>query len=76
MHKKSVKMWLRGQKKAAAEIEKERTRFLLTLSPKEALTLFLTLKRDSFGPIERREPSPVLLSMRRALRRLEKRRTA
>lgn len=62
-----VRQWLEGQREAAMRIQKERVQFLLELTPTRALDLYLALWEA--GGAARREPSVLLLGMRRCLER-------
>lgn len=65
-----VKRWLQGQKVATQRGEEQRFRFLLRLTPEEALRTYLALQQRIAGYRgDPAEPSPLLWSMRHALNR-------
>ena len=69
-----VKSWLRGQKRAGEWIEAERTRVLLDLTPEQSQQIFLSLHGAVSDGRSRKEPSPLLWKMRKALERYHERR--
>ena len=62
-----VKSWLRGQRRAGEWIEAERTRVLLKLTPEQSQLIFLSLHGTVSDGRSRKEPSPLLWKMRKAL---------
>lgn len=62
-----VRLWLKGQKEADRRSRRERVRFLLSLTPEQALALYLALWET--GGRSRREPSALLLRFRHCLQR-------
>ena len=71
LDKEKVRAWLRGQDAAARQIRSERTAFLLSLTPEQALKIYLGLKEVSTSGHPER-PSPLTLAMRQAIARLDK----
>lgn len=70
LDRQAVRDWLSGQRAAAERIAAERVRFLLSLAPERSLQVYLELCGLGAGEPPK-APSPVLLTMRRALSRLE-----
>lgn len=72
LDRQAVREWLSGQRASNKVIQEERAKFLLSLAPGHALEIYLGLaaagRREPSG-----RPSPVLLSMRRAVARLVQR---
>ncbi|MDD3493283.1 MAG: hypothetical protein PHZ19_07320 [Candidatus Thermoplasmatota archaeon] len=64
-----MREWLSGQRASAKVIQEERVKFLVSLTPDRALEIYLGLATAGQGEPSQR-PSPVLLSMRRAVARL------
>ncbi|HRR25899.1 MAG TPA: hypothetical protein P5300_04300 [Acidobacteriota bacterium] len=68
LDRQAVREWLSGQRASDRVIQEERVKFLVSLAPGRALEIYLGLAAAG-----RREPSwrpsPVLLSMRRAVAR-------
>jgi len=67
MNQKSVDQWRRGQAAASQKIEEERTGRIVDLTPRKSIRIYLSLQPDRRSHPIRREPSPVLLEMRKAL---------
>lgn len=65
LNPQEVQSWLRGQRAAQERIARERARFLQQLRPEESLRIYLELWE--LRPNVPASPSPVLVSMRRAL---------
>lgn len=65
-----AKRWLRGQKASQEIIKRERVQFLLSLTPEKSLDIYLALWQANYNI--RREPSVVLLRMRKCLERWAK----
>lgn len=66
LDREEVHRWLRGQRAAAALMERERVQYILSLTPTRSLALYLELKRVTPIP-EAGRPSPLLWLMRQAL---------
>lgn len=62
-----VRRWVAGQSAAAERIERERVHFLRALTCERALDIYLELWES--GGATRREPSVLLMSIRRCLER-------
>lgn len=60
-----AKRWLKGQKAAQEIIKRERVKFLLPLTPEKSLDIYLALWQANYNI--RKEPSTVLLRMRKCL---------
>lgn len=69
----TVKRWLAGQQAAQAVIEEERRHWLATLDKDAALQLYLKMVAFPATPRNEAEPSPVLIAMREATKRLAER---
>lgn len=69
--KEAVRLWIKGQEAAQEAIRKERTRYLLELTGQEALGTYseIWICRNRELPLI---PSPVLISMRRAIEKMER----
>ena len=67
---KEVREWLSGQRAAAERVRAEHVSFLLSLTQERSLELYLDLASQSS---RRKTPSPLLVAMRQALARREKR---
>ena len=74
LDKQAVRQWLSGQRAATERIEVERAASLASLPPKRSLQIYLELWSLCGGKCSE-TPSPLLLAMRRALSRLEGRKT-
>ena len=74
LDRQAVRQWLSGQRAAAERIGAEDASFLLSLSPQRSLQIYLELWSLS-GEKCSRAPSALLLAMRRALSRMESRKT-
>lgn len=72
MDKKSVDQWHRGQAAASKKIEEDRTGFIVELTPKRSLRIYLSLKPDPRRSRTPQEPSFVLKEMRKILSRRTK----
>lgn len=68
LDKQAVKDWLAGQRAAAKRVKTERVRFLLTLTPKLSLQIYLDLW-NQVARVQHASPSPLLVAMRRVLAR-------
>ena len=68
LDKQAAKDWLSGQQAAAARIEDERVRFLLTLTPERSLRIYLDLW-DQGERAQTAWPAPLLMAIRHALAR-------
>jgi hypothetical protein len=65
-----ARRWLRGQQAAARQVEEERVRYLLHVTPQESLDTYLQLLQVAPGHVGVvAEPSQMLLAMRRLLDR-------
>ncbi|MFO8034078.1 MAG: hypothetical protein R6U88_02795 [Candidatus Bipolaricaulota bacterium] len=75
LDEQAVRRWISDQRAAQERILSERVRFLLELSPEKALRLYLSLWASTTpaSRIKHDRPSPLLLSMRRAMTRAESR---
>ena len=67
--KPQVKKWLQGQRVAMRWIERERSRFLLRLTPEQSARIYLSLDGSITDGRSRSRPSPVLWDMRKVLER-------
>lgn len=65
-----ARRWIEGQRAANERIRKERVQFLLSLTPEKSLDIYLALWQANYNI--RREPSTVLLRMRKCLERWAK----
>jgi len=68
----AVRQWLTNQEAAGRIIEEERERWLAQLDEGEAEQLYRDLVSLPQAEKREKEPSPVLLAMRRCLERLER----
>ena len=69
MDKKSVDEWRRGQAAAAKKITEERTVNILGLTPERSQRIFLSLRSQPRRRLSPREPSFLLMEMRKVLGR-------
>jgi len=67
MDKNAVDRWRRGQAAASKRIEEERTRRAAAMTPAQSLRIYLSLQSVPRRKSSLREPSPVLIAMRRLL---------
>ena len=74
LDRQAVLYWLSGQRAATERIEVERAASLASLPPKRSLQIYLELWSLCGGKCSK-TPSPLLLAMRRALSRMEGRKT-
>ena len=69
-HEVNVRRRLRGQRAVVRQVEEERVRYLLRVTPKESLDTYLQLHQVVQGHAESVvDPSPLLVAMRRLLDR-------
>lgn len=70
LDKSEVQRWLTGQRETEKIIRKERTKALLSRTPEESWSIYLSLAESRFGAQrDLGKPSFVLAAMRRALDR-------